>query len=36
MENPQSWQGAYRVVKPDGQIAHMRTRGVLAWSEGRW
>jgi diguanylate cyclase (GGDEF)-like protein/PAS domain S-box-containing protein len=34
MENPQSWQGAYRVVKPDGQIAHMRTRGVIAWSEG--
>ena len=35
MENPQSWQSTYRLVKPGGGITHVRTRGVLAWSDGQ-
>jgi diguanylate cyclase (GGDEF)-like protein/PAS domain S-box-containing protein len=34
MENPESWQSNYRLVRPNGEIAYMRTRGVLAWSDG--
>jgi diguanylate cyclase (GGDEF)-like protein/PAS domain S-box-containing protein len=33
MENPESWQTNYRLVRPDGEIAYVRTRGVLAWSD---
>jgi diguanylate cyclase (GGDEF)-like protein/PAS domain S-box-containing protein len=33
-EQPRSWETTYRVRKPDGEIAHVRTRGVVASADG--
>jgi diguanylate cyclase (GGDEF)-like protein/PAS domain S-box-containing protein len=34
LEDPRSWETAYRVVKPDGEVAYLRTRGLLASADG--
>ena len=30
MANPRSWESSYRILKPDGELAYVRTRAVLA------
>ena len=36
LENPKSWQSTYRVSRPDGRVAHVRTRAACSRRRTKW